>query len=440
MKQLVALCVSVMLAIVAIPASALSPLSVIDQIYSNADGTVQFIVVLDTGGSDCDSGEAAWAGQTLVSTGPGPQKTFVFPTNLPTCRTSGRHILIATEGFAALGLVAPDFIIPNGFLQLPNGSVNLGNVAGAAYTALPSDGVMAINRRGMPIQNVAKNLAGASASVVPSNPPPATAANYEGLWWKFPAESESGWGINLAHQGDVIFVTWFTYDLTGRAWWLSMIANKTAEGVYSGSIYQTHGPAFSAVPFNPSAVTATQVGTGTLSFTDANTGTFAYTVNGVSQVKPITYEVFGPLPTCTFGAQANLAAATNYQDLWYAAPAESEAGWGVNFTHHGDIIFATWFTYDVDGTPLWLVATINKTGPGVYTGKLYRTTGPAFNAVPFLPANVSATEVGTLTVTFAHGNSATFAYTVALSGAASAVTQTKNIVRQVFRTPGTVCQ
>ncbi|TMG87516.1 MAG: hypothetical protein E6H78_01000, partial [Betaproteobacteria bacterium] len=43
-------------------------------------------------------------------------------------------------------------------------------------------------------------------------------ANYEGLWWKSPAESESGWGINFAHQGDTIFATWFTYDLTGKAW------------------------------------------------------------------------------------------------------------------------------------------------------------------------------------------------------------------------------
>ena len=146
------------------------------------------------------------------------------------------------------------------------------------------------------------------------------------------------------------------------------------------------------------------------------------------------------MPTCTLAAQANLAAATNYQDLWYAAPAESEAGWGVNFTHQGDNIFATWFTYDTDGTPLWLSATIAKTTPGVYTGKLFRTTGPAFNAVPFLPANVGLTEVGTLTVTFANGNSANFAYTVALNGPGSAVTQTKAIVRQVFRTPGTVCQ
>ena len=183
-----------------------------------------------------------------------------------------------------------------------------------------------------------------------------------------------------------------------------------------------------------------QVGTGTLTFTDANTGSFSYTVNGISQVKPITRQVFGPLPTCTFGGQANLAAATNFQDLWYAAPAESEAGWGVNFTHQGDTIFATWFTYDTDGTPLWLSATVTRTTPGVYTGKLYRTAGPAFNAVPFLPANVTATDVGTLTLTFANGNSANFAYTVTLSGPASTVTQTKAIVRQVFRTPGTVCQ
>ena len=38
----------------------------------------------------------------------------------------------------------------------------------------------------------------------------ATTPNYEGLWWRSPAGSESGWGINFAHQGDVIFATWFT--------------------------------------------------------------------------------------------------------------------------------------------------------------------------------------------------------------------------------------
>ena len=258
--------------------------------------------------------------------------------------------------------------------------------------------------------------------------------NYEGLWWRSPAGSESGWGINLAHQNDVIFATWFTYDAAGKAWWLSMTANATTSNIYSGTLYQTHGPAFSAVPFSPTAVTATPVGTGTLTFSDNSNGSFSYTVNGIQQTKPITRQVFGPLPSCTFGSATPLAQATNYQDLWWAAPAGAESGWGVNFTQQGDTIFATWFTYDTDGSPLWLSATANKSSAGVFTGTLYRTTGPAFNALPFSPSQVVATPVGTLTLSFASGDTATFAYVV------NGVSQSKTITRQVFRTPGTLCQ
>jgi len=258
--------------------------------------------------------------------------------------------------------------------------------------------------------------------------------NYEGLWWASPAGSESGWGINFAHQGDTIFASWFTYDLTGKGLWLVMTAPQTAPGMYSGALYTTTGPAFNAVPFNPANVAVTQVGTGTLVFTDINSAGFAYTVNGIYQTKTITRQVFGPLPVCTFGAQPNLALATNYQDLWWAAPAGVESGWGINLTQQGDTIFATWFTYDLDHTPMWLVVTAPKTGPGVYSGTLYRTTGPAFNAVPFDPTKVVATSVGAATVTFSDGNNATFAYTV------NGASQSKAITREVFRMPGTVCQ
>ena len=259
------------------------------------------------------------------------------------------------------------------------------------------------------------------------------APNYEGLWWKSPAGIESGWGINLAHQGDVIFATWFTYDSAGRAWWLSMTANRTATNVFSGTLYETRGPAFSSVPFDPRAVAATPVGSATLTFSDNDNGTFSYTVNGISQIKPITREIFGPMPACTFG-QSDATTATNYQDLWWAAPAGVESGWGVNFTQQGDTIFATWFTYDTDGAPLWLSVTAQRSAPGVYTGTLFRTTGPAFNALPFDPSRVTATPVGTATLTFANGNAASFAYTV------NGISQVKTITRQVFRNPGTVCR
>jgi hypothetical protein len=255
---------------------------------------------------------------------------------------------------------------------------------------------------------------------------------FQGLWWA-PAGSESGWGLNVAHQRDTIFATWFTYDAAGKCWWLSMTAPMVAYNVFAGTLFRTSGPAFSAIPFDPAQVVRTPVGNGTLTFADLDSGTFAWTVNGISRTKPIVRQAFAAMPVCRFGQQSDLALATNYQDLWWCWPPGSESGWGVNLTHQGDVIFATWFTYDVDGSPMWLSGTANRTAPGAYAGTLLRTTGPAFSAVPFDPAQVTRTQVGTMTLTFAHGNRATFAYTV------NGVSQSKTITRQVFEAPGTVC-
>ena len=256
----------------------------------------------------------------------------------------------------------------------------------------------------------------------------APAPNYQGLWWNAPANSESGWGINFAHQGDTIFASWFTYDVNGRGWWLVMTAQKTGN-VYAGTLYQTHGPPFNAVPFAPSTVTNSAVGTGTLAFADANNGTFTYTVNGTTQTKTITRQVFGAQPTCVWGALSNLALATNYQDLWWNAPAGSESGWGVNFSHQGSTIFLTWFTYDISGSPMWLVATLAQTtNPALFTGTLIRTSGPRFDA--FDPSKVVNEIVGSATLTFADGNNATF-YTVR-SPPCRGFLQIKTITREIF--------
>ena len=262
-------------------------------------------------------------------------------------------------------------------------------------------------------------------------------ANYQGLWWNAPANSESGWGINFAHQGDTIFASWFTYDVGGRGWWLVMTAQKTGAATYSGTLYQTHGSPFYA--FNPATVTNSQVGIGTLTFADVNNGTFTYTVNGTTQTKNITRQVFGAQPVCTFGGQPNLSLATNYQDLWWNAPSNSESGWGVNFSHQGNVVFLTWFTYDLDGSPMWLVATATRTiNPGVFTGTLYRTSGARFDA--FNPALVTNVAVGSTTITVTDGNHATFDYTVQVAGMPQPVSQRKSITREIFAAPGTACQ
>ncbi len=280
-------------------------------------------------------------------------------------------------------------------------------------------------------------------------PAVAPGANVQGLWWATGGK-EPYWGINFAHQGDQVFGTWYTYDTTGKAWWLSTLAGRTAPGsnTYTGPIYVDSGP-----PFNNfvGAGKPTQIGTATITFIDANSGTFSYSVNAAAagltaiaaataQAKSITRFDLGTglQPTCTYSAAPNFAAATNYQDLWWATGG-TESGWGINFAHQGDSVFATWYTYDVDGTPLWLSVLTTRVGASnVYTGPLYRTSGPRFDA--YDPSKAVAQQVGTATLTFIDGNTATLGYTTTGAGGLPAVTQNKAITRFLFAAPaGTVC-
>ena len=296
--------------------------------------------------------------------------------------------------------------------------------------AINSDGGWTLEGAGTYPNRVAMCAPAAGAAA----PAPA-AANYQGLWWNAPAGSEPGWGINFAHQGATIFATWFTYDLDGAPLWMVVAAERVGANAYTGTLYRGTGPAFSATPFDPARVVGTAVGTATFTFTDDSNATFATTIGGVAQVRSITREIFSsPVPRCTWGGDADPALATNYQDLWWNAPAGSESGWGINFTHQGDTIFASWFTYGADGRPLWLVVSAVLAAPRVYAGNLYTGTGPAYNAGRFDPAKVIGTPVGTATFTFADGNNAVFAYTV------DGIAQSKALTRQVFAPPGTVCR
>ena len=257
-------------------------------------------------------------------------------------------------------------------------------------------------------------------------------ASYEGLWLK---SDEAGWGLNVTHQGTIVFATWFTSDTDGSGLWMVMSNGaQTSPGNFSGPLYRTTGPAFNAVPFTsihfPDNYTA--VGTLTLSFTDANNGVMSYSVNGVQQSKAIARYIYAVGGTsCTLGGAQG--ALPNYQDLWLNSPLGTESGWGVNLTHQGDILFATWFTYQAGGKGQWLVMSNGaKTAPNVYSGALQRTTGPAFSAVPFNPNNVARSTVGNATFTFSDANNGTFAYTI------DGISQSKPIALHHATT--TVCQ
>jgi lysyl endopeptidase len=253
--------------------------------------------------------------------------------------------------------------------------------------------------------------------------------NYTDLWWNTP--EESGWGININHQGNTLFATLFTYETGGAGLWLVMSDGaRQADGSYKGDLYRTTGSAFNAVPFNPAM--ATKVGNMSLRFADKNRATLVYDFEGKTVTKTITRQVFKTQPVCTFSA-FDRTYAFNYQDLWWN-PAES--GWGVNVTHQDKVLFATLFNYDAAGKGLWLVMSngqeISRTLDNVvYQGDLYRTTGPAFNTTPWTAIGVTA--VGKMKFDFTGGNSGTLTYDV------NGITVVKKIERQLFGVPATSC-
>jgi hypothetical protein len=172
--------------------------------------------------------------------------------------------------------------------------------------------------------------------------------SYQGIWWK---SDESGWGINLNHQEDLIFAVWFTYDKDGQAiWWAATMAEQ-ASGTFTGDLLQMSGPTFSNQPWNSEEVSNEIIGKATIIFSDTSNANFHYTVDGVTQSKAITYYEFGDRPFCQLTnspADANLA--TNFSGIWWATGGD-EAGWGVNFVDQDNPVFVTWFTYDDENQP-----------------------------------------------------------------------------------------
>ena len=146
----------------------------ITEVYSNASGTVQFIELFTTA-----TGQDEMQGHVITVTA-GTTNTFIFDHDLGSNSTANTYMLIATQGFADLGIVTPDYIVPNGFLFLPNGTINFANDWDIlAYSNLPTDGVNSLGVSGPTgghttsvVDNSPTNFAGDTGHVDLSNADP----------------------------------------------------------------------------------------------------------------------------------------------------------------------------------------------------------------------------------------------------------------------------
>lgn len=143
----------------------------VNEIYSNADGSVQFIEMKESSGFN---GQDLLPGHTITCTGPLGTTTFSFPSNLPSNITANKFFIIGTSNLASIpGGLTPDYVFTNAgpFLSLNNGSINFASGFDVVtYTNLPADGSGGMIRSGGLIAvttNSPANFGGGSNSIVP---------------------------------------------------------------------------------------------------------------------------------------------------------------------------------------------------------------------------------------------------------------------------------
>lgn len=389
----------------------------IDEVFSDASGTVQFIELTTSA-----SGEQFLSGHGITVMQGASTHTFNFATDLPG-DSANRHFLIATQGFANLGLVTPDYVVPDGFLFLPNATINYAGFDIVNYASLPTDGTHSIDRSGNVMVNSPTNFAGQSGSVSP--PSTAPDLNQHGLTGSWYQPATSGQGIELEVFPNLIapgtayaFGAWFTFDhMTAggadRQRWYTFDGNgQSGAPNVPITLYQNVGGNFDAPPTTNSTV----VGTGTLAFTSCSAGSLAYTfTDGSGRTGTIPLTRLTSNVTCAVGAtpatNADFALSGNFY-----VPATSGQGFVFEVNPLSPIIFFAWYTYAPNGQAAgaagqrWFTgeATNFTSGMRNATFIVYETTGGLFDQPTPAPQTI---PVGMATITFASCTSAQFQYT-----------------------------
>lgn len=156
----------------AAPASATFHLWRISEVYTNADGSVQFIEFFTT-----SSFQQFLLGEQLQASTEGtPEMTYTFPANLPVGvgeSTADRHFLFASPGFEAVAGIAPDYEWTGilSFINVGgNDFVELVGADGISLANLPTDGTLSLLGDAVTTAvPTPTNFAGETGTIVPES-------------------------------------------------------------------------------------------------------------------------------------------------------------------------------------------------------------------------------------------------------------------------------
>ena len=170
----------------------------------------------------------------------------------------------------------------------------------------------------------------------------AVTPDFTDLWWN---PAESGWGMNLIQQADVLFATLFVYGSDRNPTWFTGSDMQyqgivNGEHVFNGTLYRTTGTHFSNSTFSAAQVTNVAVGTIVFRAAEIN-AKIVYTVDGVTISKSVERQTWrlqdfagqyrGAMIGTYSGCPANNGA---YEST--ATFSVTQNGFGMNITEAGE--------------------------------------------------------------------------------------------------------
>jgi hypothetical protein len=222
------------------------------------------------------------------------------------------------------------------------------------------------------------------------------------LWWA--GTQENGWGMSIVQSDDrsKLFPVIYAYDDAGNpTWWATDGWWDPASAMtYHTYFYHPRGTAWYAFDVSLEAL-GNESGKGELVFSDANTATLDYRINGRTGHKSIVRQPFG-VPTS--------ASSPDVGGMWWGGSTQS--GWGISVAQQQATLFAVWYSYDDRGYPTWVVMPGGSwTSASTYEGRIYRTHASGWVGQAYDPSKLTVTDVGSYRFQFS-GTSATFQYTL----------------------------
>jgi hypothetical protein len=128
-----------------------------------------------------------------------------------------------------------------------------------------------------------------SAAAFTVDTSPTTPTNVTGLWWN---PNESGWGINLIQESNIVFMTMFTYDGNGTPTWFVASSCAVSAGGCTGDLYRVSGGTQATRPWVSGRTAVATVGSFAVTFFDNSNASITYSIDGVSSSRNVVRQIF----------------------------------------------------------------------------------------------------------------------------------------------------